>query len=124
MDKELKNILKMAIIVLLVMMAFGWIGSSFKVYIGLIVGAAISICNFLLSYRDAATIVKGGINAKRVKITGFFIRYMIVFITMIILINFDKISFFASLAGILLIRVVIYIRELYKFLKKFIDNNK
>lgn len=124
MEKELRTILKTAVIILSAIVVFGWIGSRVETYIGLIIGSIVSIVNFLLSYRDALTIVKGGVNSKRIKISGYALRYSIILVTMIILINFDKGSFFASLAGFFLIRVVIYMREIYKFLNNFINNNK
>ena len=124
MEKELRTIIKTAVIILSVMVVFGWIGSRVETYIGLIIGGIVSIVNFLLSYRDALAIVKGGVNPKRIKISGYVLRYMILLITMVVLMNFDEKSFFASIAGFFLIRVVIYIREIYKFLRNFINNNK
>ena len=124
MEKELKNILKTAVIILIVIVGVGWIGSRVETYIGLIIGSVVSIINFLLSYRDALAIVKGGVNPKRIKISGYVLRYTILLLTMVVLMNFDEKSFFASIAGFFLIRVVIYIREIYKFLRNFINNNK
>lgn len=123
MDKELKNILKMAIGTLAVIIVIAWIGSDIKTYMGLIVGGAVSIINFLLSYRDAASIVKGG-DVKRIKISGYILRYMILILSLTIMINISQKSFFGAIAGVLLIRVVIYFREIYKVLKTFINKNK
>ena len=123
MDKELKNILKMAIGTLAVIIAIAWIGSDVKTYMGLIVGGVVSIINFLLSYRDAASIVRGG-DVKRIKISGYILRYMILILSLTVMINISQKSFFGAIAGVLLIRVVIYFREIYKVLKTFINKNK
>lgn len=90
MEKELRTIIKTAVIILSVMVVFGWIGSRVETYIGLIIGGIVSIVNFLLSYRDALAIVKGGVNPKRIKISGYVLRYMILLITMVVLMNFDE----------------------------------
>lgn len=123
MDKELKNILKMAIGTLAVIIAIAWIGSDIKTYMGLIVGGVVSIINFLLSYRDAASIVRGG-DVKRIKISGYILRYMILILSLTVMINISQKSFFGAIAGVLLIRVVIYFREIYKVLKTFINKSK
>lgn len=125
MDKELKNIVKNAVILLAAIAAIGWIKSDFKTYIGLIVGGIVSITNFLLMYRDAYNVVKGnGKNAVRIKLTGYAFRFFIMFITLFIMMKIEVKSFFAAVAGFFLIRVVIYMREFFKVIKKFLEKHR
>lgn len=121
----MKNIVKSAVVLLVIIIAFGWIKSDFKTYIGLIVGGVVSIANFLLMYRDAYNVVKGiGKNAVRIKVTGYAFRFFIMFVTLFIMMKLDKKSFFAAVAGFFLIRVVIYIREFSKVIKSFLEKHR
>lgn len=121
----MKNIVKSAVVLLIIIGAVGWIKSDLKTYIGLIIGGVVSIANFVLMYRDAYNVVKGGgKNAVRIKVTGYAFRFFIMFITLFIMIKLDKKSFFAAVAGFFLIRVVIYMREFSKVIKSFLEKHK
>lgn len=49
---------------------------------------------------------------------------MILILSLTVMINISQKSFFGAIAGVLLIRVVIYFREIYKVLKTFINKSK
>ncbi len=124
MDKELKNIVKTALIMTLVMGIVGLFIRNVVVYTGLMVGAAISILNFLMLQRDIKRIVKSGEKAARYAFTGYMKRYMFTIIVIGLFGIYFNEAVVAVVPGLFIVKISIYLNQMIKYIKALIKERR
>lgn len=124
MDKELKNIIKTALILSCIMAFFGLALKNIIIYIGLMLGSVISILNFLLLQNDVKKVVRSGKKAVGYAVSGYFKRYFI----MIALIGgfgyFFGEAVIAVVPGLFIIKVSIYLNQGIAYIKTLIKERR
>jgi hypothetical protein len=124
MDKELKNIVKTALIMTIVMAVVGLSIKDAVLYIGLMMGAIISIGNFYLLERDIKKIVKSGDKAPKYAFSGYMKRYMITIIVIGAFGMYFKEAVVAMIPGLFLVKISIYLNQIIKYIKAFIKERR
>lgn len=124
MDKELKNIVKTAIIMTIFIAVVGLSVKSIEIYMALIVGAFVAIANFLLLQRDIKRVVRSGEKAARYAFTGYMKRYLFTIVIVGCLGIYLKENIVFLVPGLFIVKISIYLNQLIKYIKELIKERR
>ncbi|BDU50008.1 ATP synthase subunit I [Haliovirga abyssi] len=118
MDKVLKNVIKKAVVVTLVLIIYGLIIKEPSIYFGMASGCIISILNFYLLINDTKKYIAISNKVQRIAFAGYLKRYAISGILLFIMIKIGIDYFFGAVLGILLVKFIILFTQFYNIAKE------
>ncbi|MBZ4683421.1 MAG: hypothetical protein PWP46_94 [Fusobacteriaceae bacterium] len=120
MDKDIKIVIKNSFITSLIILIYGLLIQNKIVYIGFFLGSLFSIFAFYLIYRDVKYIMITKNGSYKNAILGYFKRYVLYLIFLVLMIKIDFSYFIAASLGLLNVKFNILLKNLFiDFLKKF-----
>lgn len=127
-DFKVKNTLKKAIILTIIIEVFGILAGYRQIYFGVGLGGVISILNLFMISLDVPAVLKSGGAAVKSSYIRFFKRYLIIGGILFIVVNMGFREFIGLCAGVLIVRIIIiydnvvvsYFNEIKNKVKKYI----
>ena len=124
MDKELKNVIKTALFMTVALAIVGLALRNYIVYIGLMLGAGISILNFLMLHRDIKKVVRSGKKAVGYAVSGYMKRYFIIIALIGGFGYFFGQAVIAVVPGLFIIKFSIYLNQMITYIKALIKERR